>query len=456
MTFAIPFRLHLRLAVAAFPWLAGWAASAETAFKPVVTRSAAANRIAEMPDYAHALGGADGLEFGIESRTRYEIRDHDYRAGLVADDAFVTRNLLYLGVKEVLDPLRLAFELQDSRRFFSDLPSAPNVVDPLEPLQAYAQLYFDDVVGNAPLGISLGRMAFDWVDRRLIARNRNRNTINAFDGLRLRLGDENAPWEIDAIAVRPVTRSVENLDSSADDRMLYGLAGYWRGWSPHVVLEPYWLWLDQREAGTTAQRRNLHTFGLHAFGQWGRSSAWDYDLSLAGQWGRSGGLSHRGFAGHWEVGRTWDAAWKPRLALWLNYASGDGNPADGGNQRFDPLFGATYSFYGFSGYTVWQNVINPAVRLSVQPGERLKAELIYRVNWLASSTDAWTRGRRRDATGASGSLVGQEIDARLAWQVTGNFDIDLACAFFFPGGLVKGTGAAPQTNFMQVAGTWRF
>ena len=454
MTLAFAFRLHLRLAVAALPWFAGWVANAESAFKPLITRSAAANRIAETPDYARAFGG--GLEAGFESRTRYEVRENDYTFGLLSDDALVTRNLLYFGVKKALDPLRLAFEIEDSRRFFSDLPGSPNVTDPLEPLQVCAQLYFDDAVGEAPLSLSFGRMAFDWADRRLIARNRNRNTISAFDGMRLRVGDENAPWEVDAIAVRPVTRSVQDLDQSADDLMLYGIAGYWRGWSPHVVLEPYWLWLDQREAAVTAQRRNLHTFGLHSYGQWGRGGTWDYDLSVAGQWGRSGGLSHRAFAGHWEVGRTWTSAWRPRLALWLNYASGDGNPADGGNQRFDPLFGATYSFYGFTGYFAWQNMINPAIRLSFQPRKKLKAELIYRVNWLASSTDAWTRGRRRDATGASGSLIGQEIDARLAWQVTENFDIDLAGALFFPGGLVEGTGASPVASFLQIAGAWQF
>jgi hypothetical protein len=425
-------------------------------FKPVVTRSTAANRIAEKPDYAHAFGGVDGLEAGFESRTRYEVRDHDYTLGLLSDDALVTRNLLYLGIKKALDPLRLAFELQDSRRFFSDLPATPNLVNTLEPLQAYAQLYFENAVGDAPLSLSFGRMAFDWADRRLIARNRNRNVISAFDGLRLRLGDENAPWEVDAIAVRPVTRSIQNLDESADDLRLYGLAGYWRGGSPHVVLEPYWLWLDQREAGTTALRRNLHTFGLHAFGQWGRGNAWDYDLSLAGQWGRSGGLTHRAQAAHVEVGHTWNNGWKPRLALWLNYASGDSNPTDSGNQRFDPLYGATYAFYGFSSYCSWQNMINPALRLSFQPVKRLRCELMHRGIWLASDTDAWVKSGRRDATGNSGSFVGQETDVRLVWQLSSCCDIDLACAHFFPGGFASGTGAAPPANFMQVAATLRF
>jgi hypothetical protein len=299
-------------------------------------------------------------------------------------------------------------------------------------------------------------MAFDWADRRLISRNRNRNTISAFDGLRFRIGNENAPWEIDAIAVRPVTRSVDSLDQSSDDLMLYGLATYWRGWSPHVVLEPYWLWLDQREAPAAAQRRNLYTLGLHAFGQWGKANAWDYDLSLAGQWGSSGGLTQCAYAGHVEAGYTWSSAWKPRLGLWLNYATGDSSATDKSNQRFDPLYGATYSFYGFSSSFSWQNIINPALRLSFQPAKKLKCEIIHRGIWLASSTDAWVKAGRRDATGSSGSYVGQELDLRFVWQLSSCFDIDFACAHFFPGSFVQNTGAAPQGNLMQVAGTLRF
>lgn len=453
----MPGSLHLTvrpLALLALCCLAGTPVRATDVF--VVTRSAAANRMAEVPGYAHALqADVEWFVFGLESRTRYEWRDRDYAFGLASDGALVTRNLLYLGVEKVLDPLRLAFELQDSRRFFSALPVSPNVSDTLEPLQAYAQLYFEHAVGDAPLSLSFGRMAFDWADRRLIARNRNRNTISAFDGVRLRLGNENAPWEIDAIAVRPVSRSIEKLDQSADDLMLYGLAGYWRGWSPRVALEPYWLWLDQREGGAT-QRRNLHTFGLHAFGQWGQDNAWDYDLSLAGQWGSSGGVAQRAYAGHVEAGYTWSSAWKPRLALWLNYATGDQNAADSSNQRFDPLYGASYAFYGYNSYFTWQNMINPAFRLSFQPFKKLKCELIHRGYWLASDTDAWVKSGRRDATGNSGSFVGQETDVRLVWQVRTNLEIDLAYAHFFPGGFTANTGAAPASNFMQVAAALRF
>lgn len=430
----------------------------EVGFKPITARSAAANRIAGRPDYAHSFSDeVSWLDVGLESRTRYEHRWNDYSTlGLITDDALVTRQLFYLGFKNAIDPLRFGFELEDSRRFLSDRQDNATIENEMELVQAYAQLHFDDEIGVAALSLSFGRMTLDWADRRLLSRNRTRNTISAFDGLRLRLGDETALWEIEGIAVRPVDRNIEDLDESSDNAALYGLAGYWRGWSPHIVLEPYWLWMDQSDFRGVPLERDLHTFGLHGFGQWGQKSAWDYDLSLAGQWGETMGDDHRAWAAHMEAGYTWSTAWKPRLALWFNYASGDEHAKDGSHERFDSLYGASYTFYGYTSYFSWQNMINPAVRLSFQPTKRVKCEVIHRAIWLASDSDAWVRGLRRDSTGGSGTYVGQETDVRLVWQVCKNFDIDLAYGHFFPGSFVNDTGASPPSDFVQIAGTLRF
>ena len=90
--------------------------------------------------------------------------------------------------------------------------------------------------------------------------------------------------------------------------------------------------------------------------------------------------------------------------MWLNYASGDHDPGDGVQQRFDPLFGATFAFYGYSGYFNWQNIVEPSIRFSAQPTEKLRTEIIYRGYALASAKDAWVRGLgliRREPAAAS-------------------------------------------------------
>lgn len=427
-------------------------------FSLVKTRAASADRVSERPEYAHTLSQSlEWLEFGMESRTRYEQRWHDYvTPDLLSDEALVTRHLLWLGVREKLGPLRLYIEAEDARRFLSKRVEDPNVETGLEVLQAFVQLYWEDVHEGLPLRVNAGRMAFDFVDRRLLARNRNRNTISAFDGLRVRLGEDETRWEMDAFALHPVERVFDALDQVTENIWLVGLALHRRGSVPHFIAEPYWLWLNQDSDPNTPQRRDVHTLGFHAFGRLGEDLAWDYDVSLAWQFGRALGGQHRAWAAHLEAGRTFATVWKPRLALWMNYASGDRDPNDGTNQRFDPLFGASYAMYGFTGWFIWRNTMNPALRLTFQPAERLKCELLHRAYWLASDTDAWTRGQRRDTSGGSGRFIGQASEARVVWLIRENLDLDVAFARFWPGGFTQSTGSAPEATFFQAAMTLRF
>ena len=113
----------------------------------------------------------------------------------------------------------------------------------------------------------------------------------------------------------------------------------------------------------------------------------------------------------------------------MNFASGDRNPIDGESGRFDPLYGATFAFYGYSGYFSWQNMINPALRLSFQPMEKLRCEIIHR---------------------------GQELDLRASWQATKHLEIEAVFASFFPGEFVEATGPSPGSQFGYLAATLRF
>jgi hypothetical protein len=57
------------------------------------------------------------LDLGLEYRMRYEHRDNDFRRNDEnIDDPIMLRTRAYIGVKNILDPLRFAIELQDSRR----------------------------------------------------------------------------------------------------------------------------------------------------------------------------------------------------------------------------------------------------------------------------------------------------------------------------------------------------
>ena len=86
------------------------------------------------------------LDVGLDYRFRYEYRDDDIRrAHDGVDEPFLHRTRLYLGVREIIDPLRFAVELQDSHRYNGDYALDNRDVNELEFIRLYAVLYFKDL-----------------------------------------------------------------------------------------------------------------------------------------------------------------------------------------------------------------------------------------------------------------------------------------------------------------------
>ncbi|MCB9849508.1 MAG: alginate export family protein [Phycisphaerales bacterium] len=425
------------------------------------SKSPATNRFGDRPNYFTDVSklmddGEDWswFDLGVEHRTRFELRDDFYNAGGDSDRRFLMRSRAYLGVRKVMDPLRFGFEFQDSRAFGNDFPETTGDVNEHELLQAFGELYFEDPLGDGePLSFRVGRMSFDAVDRRLVARNRFRNSTNSFDGFRLRIGDEQSVWEIDTFAFQPVERRERQFDHGDDERWFYGITGYWRGWSPNITLEPYYFILDEDRKGRTRQDREIHTLGVHGFGLFG-DSGFDYDFDVAGQFGEVGSDNHCAFAAHAEVGYSFDHAWKPRLAAMFDYATGDENPNDGSSERFDRLFGAAHNFYGHSDQFIWSNTINPALYLSLKPTNQLHVEGFYRAYWLESDRDSWASTGLVDRDGRSGNFVGQELDVRVRYKIDPRALLDIGYAHFFPGDVPRNTSAdADDSDFFYVAMT---
>lgn len=397
----------------------------------------------------------DWLEFGIEQRTRYERRVDDYRRNQETDDFFFMRSRGYLGVRDIMDPLRFGFEFQDSRQFGTTPPTSTGDVNEADVLQAFGELYFKDALGDGrPFALRAGRMASDYIDRRLVSRNRWRNTTNAFDGFRLQAGDAASDWQVTLLAMQPVERRTIQRDRTDEERWLYGVIGAWRGW-PDMVIEPYYLVLDSDFKGRGQEDREIHTVGMHLFGVF-PETRFDYDVAVAGQFGDVGDKAHRAMAFHAQLGYTFDHAWKPRVAAFVSYASGDQDPNDGKNERFDSLFGSSHSFYGYSDLFLWQNLINPAVHVKVSPLEKLTVEAFYRLYYLASRKDAFIRAGLRDSTGESGRFIGQEIDMRMAYQLLEQLEIEVGYAYFMPGSFVERTGSPDDSDLFYVQTVFRF
>lgn len=391
------------------------------------------------------LGELDWLLLGADYRVRYESRHHDYRYGTLSDDPLLLRARAFVGIERLIDPLRFGLELQDSRLVHSDVEDNTRDVNHHDVLQAYAELYGRDFYGEGePIRLQYGRLAFEYLDRRLLSRNPWRNTTNNFQGFRLLNGSKNGKGWVDLLALKPVTIEPDERDQADDDRHLYGAIGSYSGWSRFVTLQPYALRLVNDQTDLRVDNWGLRGYAAFA-------SGFDYDLVVNLQTGRdSKTQDHRAQGAAFELGYTASSLrGKPRFSGFVGYASGDDDPDDDRGEHFNRYFGFSRP-WSASDYVTFENVIAPKARIELKPSATLQFDASYGGFWLASDTDAWVNANRRDRSGRSGDFMGQEIEGRVRWRATPHIEIYSGYAHFFPGAFARNSGPAPDSDFFYL------
>lgn len=432
-----------------------------------------------LKDY-DAFEDVNWLDLGLEYRARFEHRDNDFRrTDENIDEPLLLRTRAYVGVKEILDPLRFAVELQDSRRNHGDYTREYDTrdVNQADVLQGYLELHFKDSflgkddLGNArPFWVRAGRLAWESLDRRLIARNEWRNTTNTFQGVRANIGDKKNDWQLEAFAVKPVQRFTTQLDEVDHSQDFYGVIGDWRRWSEYVTLQPYYFLLKQDGdrmkynpngetlAGAALSQaqidRNIHTAGLRAYGVF--NSGWDYDASYVKQWGNQDrflsnalgyiNVDHDAYAYNAEVGYTFKHPWKPRISTSYGVATGDDRTAVAANdrsdnQRFERLFGFARPWSN-NDYIQMENIRTPKVHLEFDPKvpflDNVKVDTSFSWYRLDNATDRWNAGANlQDRTGNSGKDLGKEYDLRVRFPINQYASLNIGYAHFWAGDFVK-------------------
>ncbi|MBL8918661.1 MAG: alginate export family protein [Myxococcaceae bacterium] len=438
--------------------------------------SSAVAQPADVPWRASEKLGLTWLRFGLEHRVRAEHLAHDFRHD--GDSSGLSlRSLLSAELR--LASLVVGAELQDARGWFpSSTPLNTTHVNPLEPLQAYAGLRLAGVVeAGDTLSLSAGRLTLDVGSRRLVARNEFRNTINAFTGVDAwwasAAGDlvrgfaaipvQRRPSQRDALATARVEIDRENTNA-----LVWGVFLQSRPLNARVQLDAAVFGLHERDGEVASSNRQLVTQTLRAL-RAPHAGALDFQLEVMTQLGASHAtaaasdttpLRHVAFGAHAELGFRFAVPWEPRALLQYDYASGDANPDDGVNGRFDPLFGARrfdLTPTGLWGALPRSNINTPGLRVEVHPHPRVDAFVAWRVMWLASARDAWTVTGLRDPTGRAGAFLGQQGDARLRWHVfPRNLSVEVGGALLVPGTFVvanQGSWAPSLYAYSQLVGS---
>lgn len=403
-----------------------------------------------------ALGLPQWLSVEGTFRARYENLAPQYRATLSgSDQVFVTRTTVKAGIHH--GEFSLVGEMIDSRAWLNDDGSFLNttIVNPVELLQGYAQWRGGDLFAAGDHNdVRLGRLTMDVGSRRFVARNRYRNTINAFTGIDWQWQSESGR-ELRAFYTLPVNREpntfaglldndIEFDKEDADVRFWGLVAG--AAWRQSDRVEVFYFGLDEDDSSTRQTRnRDLSTVGLRLFRK-ARAGHYDYEIESALQFGDSrsstaatntADLDHFAHFHHVELGYSFVAPWQPRVVLQYDFASGDDNPADGDYERFSTLYGARRFDFGPTGIYgpfARANLSTPGLRVQAKPAPAVSGFVAWRAYWLASDRDAWTTAGNFDPTGATDSFIGHQLEMRMRYDVApGNLRLEGGFAHLFAG-----------------------
>jgi hypothetical protein len=246
---------------------------------------------------------------------------------------------------------------------------------------------------------------------------------------------------------------------------------------PGFLVEPYYiLYSNGAPSGQLAAAQTLGTpksqnQTRHSVGNRIEMRKGNFDAinELVYQWGAMGGSPTGGnansaavtnqkdihinaFATRNWIGYThYQSAWKPRLAVNFDYATGDGraNCTLAGSvtgcktsNTFENLFPTNHIHMGYMDVQAWKNMMSPSVNFQARPTKDDHIEIWGTSLNLANKADNWYRGSQGvyvfSKAGNTKSHIGDELD--LAWThmfMDGKLAFQTAWGYLWSGGYIQ-------------------
>lgn len=407
-------------------------------------------------------------------RARFETVEGHSRVGVNSDDTIWSSRLRL----ETTGPLGQGWsgqvELYDSRAWGGDLgsPLSANDVNTLELVQANVRRRWDEPFGKASFAnLQLGRMTLNLGSRRLIAADDYRNTTNGYTGARMDL-HWGSGADLVAIAVVPQIRLPEAKADVLDNRgkadletsaqRLYG--GILTLPSEQQGLASQWTLMrfeeDDRPSRPT-RNRDLMTYGVRLFRE-PKPGQFDQDFELYLQSGQNKAsllpnAPTRDVEAAYvraEWGYQWKTAWRPRLSIEYDWASGD-RPGET-DTRFDTLYGmrrAEISPAGILAAVGRSNLSSPGLQLELEPSRNVDAFIAWRGLWLAEKSDGFASTGVVDRSGRSGDYAGQQLDSRLrVWLKPKTLRLEVNAVLLEKGRFLTSAPNAPASKTTRYLG----
>lgn len=386
------------------------------------------------------------LELGGQIRGRFEDPSGSNVSNENSDGYYLSRIRVDLGIRPS-SWLRFFVEAQDARVGGYNTSPAPNTVsNPIELRQGYVEL---NRPGGLALTVKAGRQTLIFGGERLVGAS-DWGISRTFDAVDLTLSAGRA--KVDLFAGSVVLIDPTRFDRHKPGEHLYGAYGSVQKVLPGMNIEPYLLWkqtlLVAGEKGGIGDAL-IVTPGVRIFGKTLRRL--DYTAELAVQRGSYSADSVSAMAGSYVAGWTLNgSAFKPRISVEFNHASGDPASKDGTRQTFDQLYPTNHSYYGIADQMGWKNMRNPRVGFDFEPIKKWKLRADFNEFYLATTQDGLynASGTRIVLNRAATSRhVGSEADFIALYKFSKMWTFGGGYGHLFPGEYLKQSKASFGYSF---------
>ncbi|MBL8013782.1 MAG: alginate export family protein, partial [Candidatus Omnitrophica bacterium] len=335
------------------------------------------------------------------------------------------------------------------------LKAVSTQVDDFDLHQAYIALH--DILGT-DVDIKAGRQELKYGKGRLIGAPAWSNRMRVFDAGVLRYHHEALSGDL--FYGQDMKYDDDKFNNSRQEEFISGFYGGYQKNKTAPLVETYFLTQKDIKGSNDVQR---YTVGARLLATVAPGTV--VDIEAPYQFGHSGSATAtkreiKSYAFHADVAKTWDAAWKPKLTVGYDEASGDKDPNDSVNETFVPLYQSTHEAYGLLDYFRWQNVRNPEVGMTFSPTDKFRFTTQADFFWLQSKYDSWYNSSgsviRSKTTGERDYFVGSEVSLRLFYDLNKYLKLETGYAHFFPGGFARDSGADDDIDWVYSQAALKF
>ena len=399
------------------------------------------------------IGDCWMLDLGGQYRARYQGEQNMRGLGLTGrDDNFLLHRTRLFANAKYGDWLRVYAEYIDAESNYENFSSRPIEVNRSDMLNLFADArVLDGCCGD--LWFRIGRQELLYGSERLISPLDWANTRRTFEGFKFYW--QGADWNVDFFATRPVFPDPIHFDSANYQEEFFG------GWATYKAIPNQTIDLFTLQYNSD---RGVNNFRFTSVGGRWNGSQDDFLWETEGgvQFGQNtDGSDHGAGFVTGGVGRRWtDAAWKPQLMCYYDWANGT-NDRGAGN-GFNHLFPLAHKYLGFMDLYGRSNIESPNVQLTLLPRERLKLLVWYYYFFWQDQNDtpySVVMTPFNPLNAPASRDLGHELDLLATITLNPRMDLVLGYSHFFAGDYYKLTPGVPfrgDANFYYAQYQWNF